>query len=58
MKDVPLDKIREFQDSFLSSMRASHKDVLDMLDSGKYDDSVGAVIERVAADAAAQYKAA
>jgi len=51
MKDIPVDKVKEFQTLFLDRMRASHKeDVLDVLASGKIDESVSAIIEKEASD--------
>ena len=56
MKDVPLDKIRDFQSSFLDRMHGSHeKDVLEKLSSGIIDDTVTGIIEEVAAEVAGQY---
>ena len=56
MAPVPVDKVRECQDSFLEVMRNSHADVIEMLGSGKIDDSATTTIEKVMADVAAQYK--
>ena len=57
MKDIPISKVRAFQDSFLTTLRACHQeDVLDVLASGKIDDNVTALIEEVAAATAQQYK--
>ncbi len=57
MKDVPINKVRDFQKEFLESLRASHqKDVLDVLASGKIDDNVTAIIEQVAAETALIFK--
>ncbi|MBP3227303.1 MAG: F0F1 ATP synthase subunit alpha [Bacteroidaceae bacterium] len=57
MREVPLDKVRDFQDNFLQILRASHADtVLKPIASGKLDDQVTATIEKVAADVAGQYK--
>ncbi|MBQ9172812.1 MAG: F0F1 ATP synthase subunit alpha [Bacteroidales bacterium] len=51
MKDIPVDKVKEFQSVFLDRMRASHKeDVLDILASGKIDDNVTAIIEKEASE--------
>src|SRR5690554_5736289 len=55
LKNVPLDKVREFQDNFLTVLETSHRDVLDTLRSGKLTDEVTSTIEKVAADVAAQY---
>lgn len=56
MAPVPVEKVRECQDSFLEIMRNSYKDVIDLLGSGKIDDNATAVIEKVMADVAGQYK--
>ena len=56
MNDVPVKKIREFEEEFLSFMRNSHADVLADLKSGKIKDSAASTIENVAADLSAKYK--
>lgn len=57
MRDIPISKVRAFQDTFLTNMRANHQaDVLDVLASGKINDEVTALIEKVAAKTAGQYK--
>ena len=58
MRDIPISKVRAFQDAFLTYLRANHqKDVLDVLASGKITDEITSLIEKVAADAAGQFKA-
>ena len=57
MREVPLGKVRSFQDTFLSTLRVNHKeDVIDVLASGQINDAVTAIIEKVAAETAVQYK--
>lgn len=57
MHDIPISKVRAFQDTFLDAMRADHQaDVLDVLASGKISDDITAIIEKVAAQVAGQYK--
>ena len=57
MRDIPISKVRAFQDTFLDAMRADHQaDVLDVLASGKISDEITAIIEKVAAQVAGQYK--
>lgn len=57
MRGIPIDKVRAFQDAFLTTMRANHqKDVLDVLASGKINDEVTTIIEKVAADTVGQFK--
>lgn len=58
MRDIPISKVRAFQDSFLTSLRANHQaDVIDVLASGKISDEITSLIEKLAADAAEQFKA-
>ena len=57
MREVPLGKVRAFQDAFLTTMHANHQtDVLDVLAAGKISDEVTSVIEKVAAETAEQFK--
>jgi F-type H+-transporting ATPase subunit alpha len=57
LREVPLDKVTEFQDAFLRELRAQHQqDVIDVLAQGVINDDVTALIERAAADVAALYK--
>jgi len=56
MNDVPVKKIKAFEEEFLSFMRNSHADVLADLKSGKIKDSAASTIENVAADLSAKYK--
>ena len=49
MADIPVDKVREFQDAFLDRLRVLHQtDVIDTLASGVINDQITAVIEHVA----------
>lgn len=58
LKDVPLDKVRDFQDTFLQVIRSQYADsVLKQLAEGKLTDEVTQNIEKVATDVAGQYKA-
>ena len=49
MKDIPLERVREFQTLFLDRMHASHADTLDALAAGKLDDTLTGTIESTAA---------
>lgn len=56
LKDVPLDKVRDFQDNFLEIMRTNHaEDVLGELRKGNLTETVSQTIKKVAADVAGQY---
>ena len=49
MKDLPLDRVREFQTLFLDRMHAAHADVIDALAAGKLDEGLTRAIEETAA---------
>lgn len=58
LKDVPLDKVRDFQENFLQIMRTNYADsVLGELLKGNLGEEVTSKIEKVALDLAGQYKA-
>ena len=51
LKDVPIDKIREFEKKFLETLELAHRnDVLDVLKKGELTDEVKQTIEYVAAE--------
>lgn len=57
LREVPLDKVQAFQKAFLDMLRANYqKEVLDVLQSGKINDDITAIIEKVAAGTAQQFK--
>ena len=56
MHEVPVDKVRECQDTFLEKMRNAHADVLDVFGSGQLTDEATKVVEETMADIAGQYK--
>ena len=56
MRDVPINKVRECQTSFLDKLRSSNPEVIETLASGKIDDETTAKIEAVMADIAGTYK--
>ncbi len=57
LKDVPVDKVRDFQDSFLQIIRSNYADtVLAELKRGNLSEEVCKTIEKVAGDVAGQYK--
>ena len=55
LKDVPVDKVREFEVEFLDYMRNKHADTMAALKAGKYTDAETAVIESAAAEMTARY---
>ena len=56
MASIPVDNVRECQDSFLTAMRASHPEVIATLGSGKISDVETSAIEEVMASVVGQYK--
>ena len=49
MREIPVDRVREFQDLFLDRLRAAHKDdVLAPLAAGKMSDEIGAILRETA----------
>ena len=55
LKDVPVDKIREFEVELLDYMRNKHSDTMASLKAGKYTDAETSVIESAAAEMTARY---
>ena len=56
LRDVPLDKVAEFEKQFLNRLRGRHQsDVLDVLRSGKIDDDVMEKLKAAAAETAAEF---
>ena len=59
LRDVPLDKVAEFEKLFIHYLRGKHQhDVLDVLRSGKIDDDVMAKLKAAAAEVATKYATA
>lgn len=56
MRNVPVEKVREFERRFLDLMNAKHRDTLDAIKGGKFDDDITKVLTSVANEISAQYK--
>ena len=57
LKDVPLDKVYEFEEAFLQTLRTTHqRDVLDTLRKGVINDEIQKTLEEIAARLSASYK--
>lgn len=51
MRDIPLDRIKEFESRFLDTLRINYKEeVIDVLAAGDIDDTVKNTINRIAAE--------
>lgn len=55
LRNVPVNKVREFENEFLAILEATHKEVLNALKAGKFDDTLTNVLESVAKDLSAKY---
>lgn len=56
LKNIPVNKIRDFEEEFLHFMELHHQDALDKLKSGLLPDDVLALIEKTAADLSHKYQ--
>lgn len=56
LRNVPVDKVTQFEEQYIQALEASHQDVLDTLRSGKLTDEATATLEKVAAEIAAAFK--
>ena len=56
LRDVPLDKVREFEDLFLMKMEQDHKAILEEFRTGKLEEASLAKMKALAADLAGQYR--
>jgi F-type H+-transporting ATPase subunit alpha len=55
MRNVPVNKIREFESEFTSQLEVRHPEVLAALKAGKLDDSITGVLETVARELSGKY---
>lgn len=55
LADVPLDKVKDFEDKFLTILEYSYKEeVLNEIKKGNFDDKISSLIEEAAQRAQAQ----
>ncbi len=57
LRDVPVEKVKEFERDYIELLNAKHRGMLDTLKSGKLTDEVIAILTSVAADLSAKYRA-
>jgi F-type H+-transporting ATPase subunit alpha len=55
MRNVPVNKVREFEKEYLDVMERKHKNTLNDLKAGKYTDEITAVLEACAKDLTGKY---
>lgn len=56
LQNVPVEKVRECQDTFLDALRSKDQDVIDALADGQLNESITGRIEELIANIAGQYK--
>ncbi|SHI66064.1 F-type H+-transporting ATPase subunit alpha [Mesonia phycicola] len=56
LKDVPVEKVKEFEVDYLEYLKAKHRDTLDTLKAGKLTDEVLEVLRNAASEISAKYK--
>jgi F-type H+-transporting ATPase subunit alpha len=56
LRNVALNRVREFENDFLTQMDARHADVMKSLSAGKLDDSIQKTLETVCAELVGKYK--
>ena len=57
MDKVPVNKVKQFEKEFIELLRASHKDVLNNLRAGKFEDADVATIKALASDLSSKFAA-
>ena len=55
LRQVPVNKVKEFEAEFTQQLEVRHPEVLQALKAGKFDDSITSVLETVAKELAARY---
>ncbi|WP_286860787.1 F0F1 ATP synthase subunit alpha [Sphingobacterium sp. UBA7625] len=55
LRNVPVNKVREFEEEFLTQLEQRHPEVLAAFKAGKFSDELTAVLETVAKDLASKY---
>jgi len=56
LKDVPVNKVKEFETIFLTELEQNHKGVLDTFKSGKLSDEAIKTVKELAANLSKQYR--
>jgi len=57
MRDVPVNKIKEFEKDYLSFLNGKYRDVLDQLKAGKLTDEITDALTSAAKEISSKYKA-
>ncbi|UYW00890.1 F0F1 ATP synthase subunit alpha [Flavobacterium agricola] len=55
LRNVPVDKVKEFENDYIEYLNAKHKDTLNALKAGKYTDELTSVLDQAAKEIASKY---
>jgi F-type H+/Na+-transporting ATPase subunit alpha len=55
LRNVPVNKVKEFEKDFIGYLNATHRATLDALKAGKFTDEITDVLEKAAAEIASKY---
>ena len=55
LRNVPVNKVKEFEKDYIDYLNAKHKSTLDALKAGKFTDEITDVLEKAAAEISAKY---
>ena len=56
LRDVPVDKVREFEAEYLEFLEMKHKDILSTLKEGKFPDELEDKLKKIVLDIVSKYK--
>jgi F-type H+-transporting ATPase subunit alpha len=56
LKDIPVNKVKEFEKDYIEFMDLKHRDVLDKLRDGVLNEEITKVLQEVAVELAIKYK--
>ena len=55
LRQVPVSKVKEFEKEYLEFLNLQHRDVLDELKAGQFNDKITSTLEKVAKEVSAKY---
>lgn len=55
LTNVPVNKVKEFEKEYLNYLNAKHRDTLDQLKAGKFDENITSVLDKVAKELSSKY---
>ncbi|COX11621.1 F0F1 ATP synthase subunit alpha [Mycobacterium tuberculosis] len=55
LRNVPVDKVKDFEEEYLTQLEQRHPEVLSALKAGKFSDELTDVLEKVAKELASKY---